>query len=346
LLFERLPADFFLDKGSPRAAQRLREHHGLEVGRTTVLKHAEAQAAEARKFLNEKCAKAIAAEEACRTQPARIGDVFTQMDSSSGKTVHELQRPKDKDLGASVERTPVRGLLKTTRPMEGKQVKLLCAQGRGQAAWSYDAYVGEFDAAITPLQGLAASCGWREGVSAVMTADGDDSIRDVAQRAFRPQLHMILDHPHALEHLGHVSEHASDYLDKPASTWTDEATCLLHSGRVFELVADVNKLACQMPQGSKERTKVENVATYFSKRADATHYYDAFIERGWPIASGTVEGGHASFIHPLSKRGSGWLVDNLNGTVALACVQQNAWWDEFWRWEKERRAAQKYAAAA
>jgi len=58
-----------------------------------------------------------------------------------------------------------------------------------------------------------------------------------------------------------------------------------------------------------------------------------------------VEGGHQSFIHPRSKRGSGWLVDNLNGAVALACVRQNDWWDDFWSWAKERRASEKYAAA-
>ena len=345
LLFERLSADFFLDKGSPQAARRLHEHHGLEVGRTTVLKHAEAQAAEARKFLDEKCLNAIEVEQQRQTQPARIEEVFTQMDSSSGKAVQPLQRPREDDLDEPIERTPVRGLVKTTRPIEGRQVKLLCAQGRGEAAWSYYAYVGEFEDAICPLQGLAATRGWRAGIPAVMTADGDDSIREVAQRAFRPKLHMVLDRPHAIEHIGHVTENAAAYLDAPVAVWAEGAKNLLHTGRVYDLVAMVKDIAARMPEGSKERTKVENAATYFSKRADATHY-DAFIKRGWPIASGTVEGGHASIIHPLSKRGSGWLVDNLNGTVGLACVRQNDWWQECWSGEKTRRASKKYAAAA
>ena len=352
LLFERLSADFFLDKGSPRAAGRLREHHGLEVGRTTVLKHAEAQAALARQFLDEKCTRAIAAEDQRRAQPARIEEVFTQMDSSSGKTVHKLNRPNESEADASLERTAVRGLVKMTRPIEGRQVKLLCAQGRGQAQWVHYAYVGEFEDAITPLQGLSATCGWREGVHAVMTADGDDSIREVAQRAFKPHLHIILDRPHAVEHIGHVTANAPDYLGEPASAWAARATNMLHTGRVHDLIGEVNIIAGQMPAASKERTKVENVATYFTNRADATHY-DLFRERGWPIASGTVEGGHASFIHPLSKRGSGWLLGNLNGTVALACVRQNEWWDEFWSWNKAKRGpgdalrgTEKYAAAA
>jgi len=40
--FERLSADFFLDKGAPTAVRRLKEHHGIEPGRTTVLNHVEA----------------------------------------------------------------------------------------------------------------------------------------------------------------------------------------------------------------------------------------------------------------------------------------------------------------
>jgi hypothetical protein len=94
-------------------------------------------------------------------------------------------------------------------------------------------------------------------------------------------------------------------------------------------------MANQLPEG-EDQTKVENVAIYFEKRASATHY-DAFKQREWPIASGNVEGGHRSFIHPVTKRGTGWLVDNLNGIVALACVRQNEWWDEFWAFVKDRR---------
>ena len=46
---------------------------------------------------------------------------------------------------------------------------------------------------------------------------------------------------------------------------------------------------------------------------------------------------HRAFIHPITKRGAGWLLHNLNGLVALACVRQNEWWDEFWTFVKDRR---------
>ena len=62
--------------------------------------------------------------------------------------------------------------------------------------------------------------------------------------------------------------------------------------------------------------------------------YDKFKEQGWPLSSGKVEGGHIHFIHPISKRGSGWLVPNLNNTLALACIRQSGWWDEFWKLAK------------
>ena len=55
-----------------------------------------------------------------------------------------------------------------------------------------------------------------------------------------------------------------------------------------------------------------------------------FREQGWPLSSGKVEGGHIHFVHPISKRGSGWLVPNLNNTLALMCIRESEWWQEFW----------------
>jgi len=69
-------------------------------------------------------------------------------------------------------------------------------------------------------------------------------------------------------------------------------------------------------------------------------------DHDWPIASGNVEGGHRTFIHPVTKRGTGWLVENLNAVVALACVRKNEWWDEFWTFVASRRQERRVAAEA
>ena len=84
---------------------------------------------------------------------------------------------------------------------------------------------------------------------------------------------------------------------------------------------------------------MDNVATYFEERASAVNY-NYFKEQGWPQGSGAVEGGHIHFIHPISKRGAGWLVDNLNDTIALACVRQSGWWQEFWQSDGNSRDPQ------
>ncbi len=343
VLFERLSADFLLDKGSPSAARRLKEHHGIEVGRTTVLQHGEQRGAEACEFIGQKLAGALDQSEARRGQPLRTDEVFVQMDSSSGKTVSKLLRPTVDD-DAAVEPTPVRGLVKMQRPIEGKQVKLLCAQAKGEASWAYQAYVGEFDEAVVPLQGLAATRGWQDGTLAVMTSDGEPSIQEVGKGAFDPNFRFILDHPHAMTHLGDVPLHAPDMLPLPKPEWLKYGTARLHQGEVLKLVDEIREIANQLPEG-EDQTKVENVAIYFDKRASATHY-DAFKANNWPIASGNVEGAHRAFIHPVTKRGAGWLVDNLNGVVALACVRQNEWWDEFWSFVKNRRQQRRVAAEA
>lgn len=330
LLFDRLSADFFLDKGAPTAVRRLKEHHGIEPGRTTVLAHAEQSGDLARRFLDEKLRQAAEEAEARRGHQPRVDTVFVEMDSSSGKTVQPLVRPEVVE-GATLERTPVRELPKAKRPIEGRQVKLLCAQAKGETDWVYDAYVGDYEQAPQKLVGLAANRGWQDGVKAVAIADGDDKICEMAQGAFGSDLQMILDREHAIKHLRDVTTYGKDAVqsDSPEA-WLTSAKSLLHTGRVQELVSQVRAIAPQV-KDPKDQTKVDNVATYFEQRTRAVHY-DYFKEQGWPLGSGAVEGGHIHFIHPITKRGSGWLTEHLNHTVALACVRQSGWWQEFWDW--------------
>jgi len=171
-----------------------------------------------------------------------------------------------------------------------------------------------------------------------MTFDGEPSIQETGKGAFDPDFQFVLDHPHAMSHLAEVPLHTPERrLPLPKDEWLKYSIARLPQGDALQLVEETRELARRLPEG-EDRTKVENAAVYFEKRAAATHY-DAFKERGWPIASGTVEGGHRAFIPPISKRGAGWLVDNLNGVVALACVRQNEWWGEFWDFVKTRRRA-------
>ena len=117
----------------------------------------------------------------------------------------------------------------------------------------------------------------------------------------------------------------------------DQAIRRLHKGKVLDVVAEIRDLAKQV-EDDKSQTKVDNVATYFKERADAVHY-DKFREEGWPLSSGKVEGGHIHFVHPISKRGSGWLVENLNNILALMCIRESGWWEEFWGSTQNREAA-------
>lgn len=329
-LFDELSSDFFLDKGAPTAVQRLQRHHGIEPGRTTVLTHAERRGKQAREFLDEKLRQATDGAEEKRGRNARTDMVFVQMDSSSGKTVQPLARPEVSD-DESVERTPVRGLPKVERPIEGKQVKLLCAQTKGELEWVYDAYIGDYDDAPDKLVGLAATRGWQDGVPVVMTADGDEKIREAGKGAFDPDFHFVLDREHAIKHLRDVSTYGKDAVPtEPPVAWVADAKDLLHAGKVREVIQQVRSIAACV-EDEKDRTKVENVATYFKERASAVHY-DHFKEQGWPQGSGAVEGGHIHIIHPISKRGAGWRVENLNHTIALACVRKSGWWEEFWQW--------------
>ena len=75
-----------------------------------------------------------------------------------------------------------------------------------------------------------------------------------------------------------------------------EAKDLLHAGRVRDVIQQVRSTA-ELVEDKKDRTKVENVATYFEEHAGAVNY-NYFKEQGWPQGSGAVEGGTSTSFTP------------------------------------------------
>jgi len=137
-------------------------------------------------------------------------------------------------------------------------------------------------------------------VKVVMTADGDEKIREVGKGAFDPDFQFILDREHAIKHLRDVPTYGQDVVPAETPTaWVVEAKNLLHAGKVRDVIRQVRSTA-ELVEDEKNRAKVDNVATYFEERASAVNY-NYFKEQGWPQGSGAVEGGHIHFIPPSAN---------------------------------------------
>jgi len=85
-----------------------------------------------------------------------------------------------------------------------------------------------------------------------------------------------------------------------------------------------------------EDNPVKDCYRYMINRPEQFAYKDA-IERGLPIGSGKVEGGHRHVIQARLKiSGAAWAVENINPMLALRTNRINGQWDTYWNKIKNR----------
>ena len=75
--------------------------------------------------------------------------------------------------------------------------------------------------------------------------------------------------------------------------------------------------------------------------------YDEYLARGWPIATGVIEG---ACRHLAKDRcdlsGMRWTLDGAEALLALRCVHDNGDWDAFHAFRRQHRHQQLYHTPA
>ena len=67
--------------------------------------------------------------------------------------------------------------------------------------------------------------------------------------------------------------------------------------------------------------------------------YPRFIEEGFPIGSGEVEGRIRHIVRRRLDVPATWREENLHLLMALISIRHSGWWDEFWQWRDQRDKA-------
>ena len=88
----------------------------------------------------------------------------------------------------------------------------------------------------------------------------------------------------------------------------------------------------------KKAEKLETVCRYFNNNAHRMRY-DEYLEKGYPIASGVIEGACRYVVKDRMERtGMRWVLNGAHSMLQLRSVHASGLWDEFtpFRIAKER----------
>ena len=175
----------------------------------------------------------------------------------------------------------------------------------------------------------------------VMLCDGDKSLQAHLARRFT-DFTLILDFIHAYEYLWQVASALYGQDSSERQAWVLEQTRTLLKGQVNSLVDHFRQLAHEKGRTASQRKILQKVANYYQNN-QAYMDYATYLQQGWPIASGVIEGVCRHFVKDrMELSGMRWSIDGAENLLHLRAVAENGDWDNYHRFRKQQRQKRLY----
>ena len=172
----------------------------------------------------------------------------------------------------------------------------------------------------------------RRGPAGLLTrialTDGERALQIRVKGKLRVTL--ILDLMHVMEKLWKAAYvfHAEGSME--ADLWVLERTLRILSGEVGQVVKGLRQSVTKRRLSGTPKKTLEAVAAYFSKNRSYMRY-DEYLAKGWPIASGPVEGACKNLIKDRMERsGMRWTPAMAEAVVKLRAIFLSGDFDAYW----------------
>jgi hypothetical protein len=197
------------------------------------------------------------------------------------------------------------------------------------------------DAALARLAQQVAS---REGDhirARVALCDGYEPLQTRITKQF-PHFTLILDFIHADEYLWDVANSLLGEQHPHRLEWMADHTLKILSGQTQQVIASFQHMAQDKQYTPSQRAQLEKTATYFQRNLPFMDYA-TYLKRGWPIASGVIEGACRHFVKDRCElSGMRWTQTGVENLFRLRAVAENGDWDEYHHFRKRQRHTRLY----
>lgn len=194
------------------------------------------------------------------------------------------------------------------------------------------------------LARLALQVAAREGehiLARVALCDGYEPLQTRLIKQF-PNFSLILDFIHADEYLWDVANALLGEQHPQRLEWMADYTLKILSGQTQQVIASFQEMAQDKQYTATQRTQLEKTATYFQRNLPYMAY-DTYLERGWPIASGVIEGACRHFVKDRCElSGMRWTQTGVETLFRLRAVAENGDWDDYHLFRKRQRHTRLY----
>ena len=176
----------------------------------------------------------------------------------------------------------------------------------------------------------------------VALCDGDAALQGRIEARF-PAFELVLDFVHVSQYLWKAAEVLFEAQEKRQG-WVEQQALQLLGGASQAVIEQVESQAAA--HGSWRREKLRQVAGYFRRNQGRMHY-GRYLARGWPIASGVIEGACRHLVKDRCEgTGMRWTKPGAESLLGLRSVYVNGDWEAYHGFHRQRAYRRRYGQAA
>lgn len=242
---------------------------------------------------------------------------------------------------ACLPRTPesvVASFFKQTRGVDAEKLPSRRSKPQNKHVWA------TLDGKDAALARLARQVEQRQGdhiLHKTALCDGCEALQSRIETLF-PDFSLILDFVHANEYLWKVATSLLGEQDERREEWVADWTLQMLSGKTEQLIAEFRALAQDGQHTRAQCERLTKTANYFERNLPYMDY-STYLAKGWPIASGVIEGACRHFVKDrFELSGMRWTQEGAENLLHLRAVAENGDWDAYHDYRKRQRHARLY----
>ena len=175
----------------------------------------------------------------------------------------------------------------------------------------------------------------------VALCDGCEALQSRIEDRFS-DFNLILDFIHPNEYLWKVANKLLGETNEQRIEWVADRTLQMLSGKTKQIIAEFRSLAQDDQCTAAQREKLTKTANYFERNLPYMDY-PTYLAKGWPIASGVIEGACRHFVKDrFELSGMRWTQEGAENLLWLRAVAENEDWDAYHDFRKLQRHTRLY----
>jgi hypothetical protein len=181
----------------------------------------------------------------------------------------------------------------------------------------------------------------------VALVDGNEPQLEILIKCFQDEGYhpmIVLDFIHVAERVWKAGMDFHGEGTKELEAWVSQRLFAILHGRCSHVAAGMRRSATLHGLNEEARERIDSCANYLLKYKCYMHY-DLYLQRGYPIATGVIEGACRYLVKDrMDRTGARWSLEGAEAVLRLRALRTCDDFDEYWRFHEQQEYLRNHAA--